>query len=37
MAAGINTKGKMSITELDFDQIKSNMKTYLKGQSRFTD
>jgi hypothetical protein len=37
MAAGINTKGKMSITELDFDQIKSNMKTYLKGQSQFTD
>jgi len=37
MAAGINTKGKMSITELDFDQIKGNMKTYLKGQSQFTD
>ena len=37
MAAGINTKGKMSITELDFDAIKSNMKTYLKGQTQFTD
>ena len=37
MAAGINTKGKMNITELDFDQIKANMKTYLKGQSQFTD
>ena len=37
MAAGINTKGKMNITELDFDAIKSNMKTYLKGQSQFTD
>tara|TARA_Y100000310_G_scaffold338895_1_gene429843 strand:- start:805 stop:2700 length:1896 start_codon:yes stop_codon:yes gene_type:complete len=37
MAAGINTKGKMQITELDFDGIKSNLKTYLKGQSNFTD
>ena len=37
MAAGLNTKGKMSITELDFDSIKSNLKTYLKGQSYFTD
>ena len=35
--AGINTKGKMNITELDFDGIKSNLKTYLKGQSEFTD
>jgi len=35
--AGINTKGKMSITELDFDNIKSNLKTYLKGQTEFTD
>ena len=35
--AGINTKGKMSITELDFDGIKSNLKTYLKGQTEFTD
>jgi hypothetical protein len=37
MAAGINTKGKMQITELDFDGIKNNLKTYLKGQSEFTD
>ena len=35
--AGINTKGKMNITELDFDNIKSNLKTYLKGQTEFTD
>ena len=35
--AGINTKGKMEITQLDFDNIKSNLKTYLKGQSEFTD
>ena len=37
MAAGIDTQGKMSITELDFDTIKANLKTYLKGQSQFTD
>ncbi len=37
MPAGINTKGKMQITELDFDGIKNNLKTYLKGQSEFTD
>jgi hypothetical protein len=37
MAAGINTKGKMQITELDFDSIKNNLKTYLKGQTDFTD
>ena len=35
--AGLNTKGKMSITELDFDTIKSNLKTYMKGQTTFTD
>ena len=35
--AGLNVKGKMEITELDFDSIKSNLKTYLKGQSEFTD
>ena len=34
--AGLNTKGKMSITELDFDTIKGNLKTYLKGQTEFT-
>ena len=37
MAAGLNTQGKLQITELDFDDIKSNLKTYLKGQSQFTD
>ena len=30
MAAGLNTQGKLQITELDFDDIKSNLKTYLK-------
>ena len=35
--AGLNTKGKMEITELDFDTIKGNLKTYMKGQSEFTD
>ena len=29
--AGVNSKGKMNITELDFDNIKSNLKTYLKA------
>ena len=37
MAAGLNTLGKLQITELDFDDIKSNLKTYLKGQTQFTD
>ena len=27
----------LQVTELDFDQIKQNLKTYLKGQSEFTD
>ena len=35
--AGLTTKGKMEITGLDFEDIKSNLKTYLKGQSKFTD
>ena len=35
--AGLNTKGKMEITQLDFDTIKGNLKTYMKGQSEFTD
>ena len=35
--AGVNTKGKMEITQLDFDTIKGNLKTYLKGQTEFTD
>jgi len=28
---------KLRVTELDFDQIKSNLKTYLSSQSEFTD
>ena len=35
--AGLTTKGRMEITGLDFDDIKTNLKTYLKGQSNFTD
>ena len=35
--AGLNEKGKMEITQLDFDTIKGNLKTYLKGQNEFTD
>ena len=35
--AGVNTKGNMEITQLDFDTIKTNLKTYLKGQTTFTD
>jgi hypothetical protein len=33
----VNTQGKLEITDLDFDTIKSNLKTYLKGQTEFTD
>lgn len=33
----VNTHGKLEITDLDFDKIKGNLKTYLKGQSEFTD
>ena len=33
----VNTQGKLEITDLDFDTIKTNLKTYLKGQSEFTD
>jgi hypothetical protein len=35
--AGLTTKGRMEITGLDFDDIKRNLKTYLRGQSKFTD
>ena len=28
---------RLQITELDFDQIKTNLKTFLRGQSEFTD
>ena len=37
MAAGVNTQGKMVITDLDFDSIKTNLQTYLESQSEFTD
>jgi hypothetical protein len=33
----LNTQGKLEITDLDFDTIKTNLKTYLKGQTEFTD
>ena len=33
----VNTQGKLEITDLDFDTIKTNLKTYLKGQTEFTD
>ena len=33
----LNTLGKLEVTDLDFDTIKGNLKTYLKGQSEFTD
>ena len=28
---------KLQVTELDFDDIKSNLKTYMKNQTEFTD
>ena len=31
------TTNKLNVTELDFDQIKSNLKNFLKSQSEFTD
>jgi len=30
-------ESKLQVTELDFDDIKNNLKTYLKGQSEFSD
>ena len=33
----LNTAGKLEVTDLDFDTIKTNLKTYLKGQAEFTD
>ena len=33
----INTKGRIEITDLDFDSIKSNFKTFLSQQTQFTD
>jgi hypothetical protein len=35
--AGKTTEGRMNITGLDFEDIKNNLKIYLKGQSHFTD
>ena len=36
--AGVNTKGKMEITQLDFDTIKGNLKILSKRTKRtFTD
>ncbi len=32
-----NAKGKIEITDLDFDAVKSNFQTYLSQQSQFTD
>ena len=32
-----NSKGKIEITDLDFDDIKSNFKSFLSQQSQFTD
>ena len=33
----INSKGKLEITDLDFDTVKSNFKTFLSQQNGFTD
>ena len=33
----INTKGKIEITDLDFDTVKANFKSFLSQQSHFTD
>ena len=30
-------KSEVNVTELDFDAIKNNLKTYMKGQSEFSD
>ena len=30
-------ESKLQVTELDFDDIKNNLKTYLKGQTEFSD
>jgi hypothetical protein len=32
-----NAKGKVEITDLDFDAVKSNFQTFLSQQSQFTD
>ena len=33
----INSKGRIEITDLDFDTVKSNFKSFLSQQSQFTD
>ena len=33
----INSKGRIEITDLDFDTVKDNFKTFLSQQSQFTD
>ena len=32
-----NAKGKIEITDLDFDAVKSNFQNFLSQQSQFTD
>ena len=32
-----NSKGKIEITDLDFDTVKSNFRNFLSQQSQFTD
>ena len=32
-----NSKGKIEITDLDFDSVKANFKSFLSQQSQFTD
>ena len=33
----INSKGRLEITDLDFDSVKANFKTFLSQQKEFTD
>ena len=33
----INSKGKIEITDLDFDAVKNNFKTFLSQQTQFSD
>ena len=32
-----NSKGRIEITDLDFDSVKANFKSFLSQQSHFTD
>ena len=36
MSTTVNKK-RLKVTELDFDEIKNNLKTYMKSQERFKD